>query len=315
LADPAPLLGTEAAPVPSGAAAEWCLGADGARLRAALFPPEGEVRGSVVLSPGRTEPIEKYYEVAGDLNRRGFVVLVHDWRGQGLSHHALADRTLGHARGWRPFVNDYNRILAAFEARLPKPWIAVGHSMGGCLSLLALAEGAGARFAAMALSAPMLDINTGGVPRGVASVLAWLLTRFGGGGQPVLGETAGLKPPDFASNALTHDQARYDRNEGLVLAHPDLGLGAPTWGWLDFAFAAIARLQVSPAVAKLDLPSLIVTAGEERLVNNAGAEAIAARLPRARLLNIDGAFHELLQEVEPYRARFWDAFDELTANL
>lgn len=315
MAEPAPLLGTEAAPVPAGAAAEWYRGADGAQLRAALFPADGAARGSIVLSPGRTEPIEKYYEAAADLNRRGFVVLVHDWRGQGLAHRSLADRTLGHARGWRPFISDYGRMLAEFEERLPKPWVAMGHSMGGCLTLLALAEGAAPRFAAMALSAPMLDINTGGVPRGVASVLAWVLTRIGFGGQPVLGETPGLKAPDFASNALTHDPVRYDRNEGQVLAHPELGLGVPTWGWLDFAFAAIARLQVSPAVANLDLPCLIVTAGEERLVNNAGAAAVAARLPRVRLLNIEGAYHELLQELEPYRTRFWDAFDELVAAL
>jgi alpha-beta hydrolase superfamily lysophospholipase len=45
--------------------------------------PDGPPRGSVVVSPGRSEPIEKYFEVVQDLLDRGFVVLVHDWRGQG----------------------------------------------------------------------------------------------------------------------------------------------------------------------------------------------------------------------------------------
>ena len=38
--------------------------------------------GKVVLSGGRTEPIEKYFEVIEDLTGRGFVVLAHDWRGR-----------------------------------------------------------------------------------------------------------------------------------------------------------------------------------------------------------------------------------------
>ncbi|HEY2483373.1 MAG TPA: alpha/beta hydrolase, partial [Caulobacteraceae bacterium] len=115
----APLFATAAAPVPAGGAAEWFAGAGGARLRAALFHPDGPVRGSVVVSPGRTEPIEKYFEVADILMRRGFVVLVHDWRGHGLSQRVGPD-TRGHARGWRDFLTDYGALLTTFEARLPK---------------------------------------------------------------------------------------------------------------------------------------------------------------------------------------------------
>src|SRR6185295_18586729 len=135
-------------------------GAGGARLRAAVFTPGGRARGTVVLSGGRSEPIEKYYEVIRDFMARGFVVLAHDWRGQGLSARELPDRLKGHARGYKSFLEDYRRLLDAYEARLPKPWIAVGHSMGGCLTLLALAHGE-KRFAGAALSAPMLGLNFG----------------------------------------------------------------------------------------------------------------------------------------------------------
>jgi alpha-beta hydrolase superfamily lysophospholipase len=84
----APLLDIPEAPLPKGGRAEWVTGADGAKLRAALFPAQAPVRGSIVLSGGRTEPIEKYYETIEDFTARGFVVLAHDWRGQGLSHRA-----------------------------------------------------------------------------------------------------------------------------------------------------------------------------------------------------------------------------------
>src|SRR4051794_941975 len=104
MAELAPLISTPDAPVPPGGEATWFRGARGARLRAALFAPEGRARGSIILSPGRTEPIEKYYEVVRDFLERGFVVLVHDWRGQGLSARELPDRLKGHARGYKTFL-------------------------------------------------------------------------------------------------------------------------------------------------------------------------------------------------------------------
>ncbi|MFX9169433.1 alpha/beta hydrolase, partial [Acinetobacter baumannii] len=94
----------------------------------------GAARGSVVLSPGRSEPIEKYFEVIGELQARGFTVLVHDWRGQGLSHRMLPDALAGHAPDWRTYLHDFDAMIAAFRARLPEPWIALGHSMGGGLT-------------------------------------------------------------------------------------------------------------------------------------------------------------------------------------
>src|SRR6185312_16390964 len=139
--DDAPLIETAEARAPPGGAAAWYAGAGGAKLRAALFAPQRRPRGSIVLSGGRTEPIEKYYEFIGECLERGLVVLAHDWRGQGLSAREAADRLKGHANGYRSYLADLKAVLAAFEARLPKPWIAVGHSMGGCLTLLALTHG------------------------------------------------------------------------------------------------------------------------------------------------------------------------------
>jgi len=91
MTDPAPLLSIPEAEAPANGGAAWFQGRDGARLRAALFHPDGPPRGSAVLSPGRTEPIEKYFEVVRELQARGFVVLVHDWRGHGLSVRMTSD--------------------------------------------------------------------------------------------------------------------------------------------------------------------------------------------------------------------------------
>jgi len=310
LAESAPLCGTDAAPVPPGAAAEWFSGAGGARLRAALFPAEGTPRGSVVLSGGRTEPIEKYFEVARELTSRGFVVLAHDWRGQGLSHRLLPDRLKGHAANSDEFVADYAALLATFEARLPRPWLAVGHSMGGCLTALVLARGE-RRFAGAVLSAPMLGLHTAPIPAPMARLLAGTLSALG----RAAASTPGGGSESFETNLVTHDPRRYARNVGQTAACPDLALGPPTWGWLAFAFAAINELQKGPGVPKVETPVTIVAAGADRIVDTAGARLVASRLPHGRYVEAHGAYHEVLQETDEIRAVFWREFDAMAATV
>ncbi len=313
LADSAPLIGTALAPVPEGAAAEWFKGANGARLRGALFFPTRSPRGSVIVSPGRTEAVEKYFEVAERLTARGFVVLVHDWRGQGLADRLLPDRLLGHATGHADFLSDYRALIGNFEDRLPQPWIALGHSMGGCLTLLAMAQGQVGISAAI-LSAPMLGLRTGSVPRPVARLLASVSTALGQGGRPTPGP-APSAPTPFEANVLTHDRTRYERNEAQITAHPDLKLGGPTWGWLEFAFSATGILARGAGVPTLATPVTVVAAGDDLLVDNGALEAVTARLRRGRYVEIPGAYHEILQETDDVQAVFWHEFDALADQV
>jgi len=311
LDEPAPLLATDDAPIPEGAEAAWFAGADGAKLRAALIPAKGAPRGSVVLSGGRTEPIEKYFEVIGELTARGFAVLAHDWRGQGLSQRLLRDPVRGHAKHHDDFVADFAAMLGAYEARLPKPWLAVGHSMGGCLTALVLAGGE-RRFSAAALSAPMFQIWA----RPVNPTLGKLISSFmkGVGGAGVM--TGPIGPPSsFEENYLTHDPRRYGRNVSQVLAHPEIALGPPTWGWLDFAFKAIAELHNGSGVPRVTIPVTVVAAGDDQLVDNRGTRLVTGRFPQGRYVEVPGAFHEILQETDDVRAVFWEEFDALAAAV
>jgi len=311
VSEPAPLYSIAEAPAPAGAEPVWLTARDGVRLRAVLYPLETP-RGTVVLSPGRTEPVEKYHDVISDLLGRGFSVLAHDWRGQGLSDRLSPDDPRkGHARGWRPFIDDYRLILATFQDRLPRPWIAMGHSMGGGLTLLALTEGAGP-FDAAILSAPMCDIGTGGVDPRVARGIAALLSRLGQGRRYAFPPSDALSEP-FDGTVLTHDAARFQRTLSLYQAHPDLVLGSVTWGWVDFALTLAARLRRPGVVEAVQTPLVILVAEQEKLVRNDAARAVARRAPNGLCVEVAGAFHEILMETESRRAEFWREFDALTA--
>lgn len=313
MAELAPLVTTPDAPVPPGGEAEWFRGAGGARLRAALFIPPGRARGSIILSGGRTEPIEKYYEVIADFLERDFVVLAHDWRGQGLSARELGDRHKGHARGYKPYLDDFEALLKTFADRLPKPWVAVGHSMGGGLTLLAMAQGE-RRFAGAVLSAPMLGVRTGKVPVGQARFAARLHTLMGRANRYVQGKPGDPFADAFEGNILTHDRARFFRTVGLIAAEPQLALGAPTWGWLDFAFRATAYLAKPGRLREITAPVIIVQAEDDQLVDNAAQAAAARHLPQGKLVRVPGAYHEILMETDQMRNIFLRAFDALTGR-
>ena len=313
MTESAPLIATPMAPIPDGGVGVWFSGADGARLRAALFPAKGEIKGSVVLSPGRTEALEKYFEVVGELQARGLVVLIHDWRGQGLSARALKDRMKGHASGWQPFLSDYKCLLDNFEARLPRPWIQMAHSMGGCLSLLALAKGEG-RFAASALSAPMFGIVSDSHSLHLARALAFAANAVGLSGHYLFGKPADPFKLTFEVDRITHDRARWDRTQAQINACPDLALGNLTWGWLDFAFKATAYLRQDPAVTRIEIPVLIVAAGDDDRVLTRDTARVAQRLPHCTYIEVPNAYHEVLMETDDIRAIWWRAFDALTAD-
>ena len=308
--DAAPLAATPGASLPPGQA-EWYLGVGGLKLRAALFPAKAPL-GSVVLSPGRTEHIEKYVEVINELVERGYTVLCHDWRGQGLSARLLADPLQGHADGFGDFVADFTRMLNVFEPRLPKPWICMAHSMGGCLSLMAIAKGE-TRFAAAILSAPMLAINAAKPLKGLAEPLSWLAAHLGWRAIYALGNAYDPTAVTFEADKLTHDRARHDRSRAQIVATPALQLGGVTWGWVSSATRAIGWLSRSPLVARIEIPVTVLAAGEDLLVDNVGVRAVTARLPRGRYVEIPGAYHEILMETDDIRAVFWREFDDLTA--
>lgn len=306
------LISIPEAPAPEGVA-EWYAGADGARLRAALFAPQGPARGSVVLSPGRSEPIEKYFEVVRELAGRGFAVLVHDWRGQGLSARLHKDPLAGHAPGWPVFLSDFGRLIAAFAARLPRPWIALGHSMGAALTVLALAEGED-RFAAAVLSAPMLGLNLGRLKPRSALLLSGFMGLIGRGGTYA---TPAIDPFDevFDGNILTHDQRRFDRFKAQLRACPEARISGPTFGWIWFALTLSRRVRVSRRIDGLRIPLVMALAGNERLCDNAAAQAVAERAPRGRWFDVAGAFHEILMETDERRAQFWAAFDAVAGEV
>jgi len=300
-------------PAPSGAITGTFKSRDGVRLRFARWEPtRGPKRGTICLFQGRSESIEKYFEVVADLRRRGFAVATMDWRGQGGSQRQISNPAKGYVRSF----SEYDQDLAHFmkEIVLPDcqpPFIALAHSMGGHV-LLRNASSPASWFARMVLSAPMIDISPIelGAPHGLARIYCEALAGIGLGklfvrkGRP---EPIEMRP--FEDNPLTSDRTRYLRNRSILDAAPELGLGSPTIAWLRAALRSIGKLTSPGYPLRVEVPLLLFAAGMDRVVSTSAIEEFALRLKVGKHVLLPQARHEILQETDELRGRFWAAFD------
>lgn len=299
-------------PVPSGAVIGTFAGYDGAPLRYARFEAtRGPRRGTACVFGGRTEFIEKYFEVIADLRRRGFAVATMDWRGQGGSHRTLPDRHKGHITSY----SEFDRDLANFMREVvlpdcPPPYMALAHSMGGHI-LVRNAATQSTWFSRMVLSAPMIRLHPvqlgrfGALARPMAEI-ACLLRQ----GERYLPGSEGWHAPEpFDANVVTSDKVRYGRNCAVLEAAPELALGGPTFAWLRATLRSVAEINEPTFPRRINVPLLVFIAGRDTVVLPQAAEDFASRLKVGTHVILANSKHEILQETDDVRGRFWAAFD------
>jgi len=293
-------------PPPSDAEIIWYTGEDGIRLRM-LFAPRPGARALAIVCPGRTESIEKYFEVMRDLQARNFALLCLDWPGQGLSDRPLKNPIRGHVTTFETYVDALVRGVAVVAGRAPQKLVVVAHSMGGAISLEALRTG---RLTAelAAFSAPMWGIPATPFLQNFAR----MANKLGLATFPARPEAREEK---FEGNPFTHDLARWGLYRRLVTAEPRLALGEPTIGWVVASLDVCAGFLSPGSLDKVaGMPMLVATASEEAIVDTAAAARVLPGLKGARHVVIEGASHEIFMETDERRAVWLEAFDELCAS-
>lgn len=280
-----------------------------ALLRYALWNAPGTPRGTILLLTGRGEFIEKYAtEVVGDLLARGFAVAALDWRGQGLSDRPLPEHDAGHIDSFSTYIADLQLFVDTIVAPdAARPVIALCHSMGGHILMRYLAEhGAGPIHAAVIVS-PMTGLQRELFLRSILMLLPEVPAvehRYLFGTGPFV-----FLAREFNSNFVTHDERRYRWTEAWFTADHRLSLGGPTVGWARQAARSMTACLAPGYLERIEIPALLFTSGQDRIVDPASHGPVAARLKQARHIIIAEAKHEIMMETDDIRARFWAEFD------
>ncbi|GGX68478.1 lysophospholipase [Litorimonas cladophorae] len=270
---------------------------DGVRLRVMFASAATDnPRGSIIFSPGRTEFIEKYFETTADLIQRGFNVLMIDPRGQGLSDRLIDDRLKSYIGDFQDYADDMAYVAEQFAPLLPRPHVAMGHSMGGTVVLQAVLSGV-LKADVVVCSAPMLGLFDLETSLMRVAIVALSRLGFDKRNLPFQRQRSGLPIP-FQGNKLTSDKERYKSWAAYFQTTPRLRVGQPTYGWIRAAVASMAY--VNRNAPNLKIPGLMLGAGADPIVDPASIERFALSAG-CEYSVIPGALHELFLERDVYR--------------
>ena len=263
----------------------WADMRDGVVLRARAWRRDTALpaRAAVLLVHGLGEHAGRYDHVARQLNGWGFDVHAYDHFGHGESPGKRGTLTSA-----QRLLDDLADMVDRVRGSMPReqPLLLLGHSMGGVLA----ADFVGSDIRAvegLVLSSPALDAGMNPLQRGLAAALARLWPGLAiGNGLPA--DRISHDPAEVA--AYRSDPLVHDRISGR-LAH----------------YIATAGPRVLAQAAAWRVPTLLLYAGADRLVDPAGSRRFASLAPRdvATAREFPGHYHELFNEIE--RAQVFDA--------
>jgi lysophospholipase len=303
-------------PAPPGAVVEWLTAGDGVRLRTVRWiRPAPETHGTVLLVQGRSEFVEKYFEVVGELLARGFSVVTFDWRGQGLSSRQLPERTKGHVRDFSEFDSDLALVMDRIvHEHGTKPYVALAHSMGGNI-LLRYLHDFPREIERAVLTAPMLAIKSPKFPVWFAKTAAALYTAAGAHNSFIFdGAKQDPLAEQFEGNTVTSDKARFERAMSCLKAEPKLAIGAPTFGWVEAAFRSMDLVASEEFARAIETPVLLIGAAHDKLVHPGADLTLMMRIKRGMYVMLK-AEHEIMMERDDIRRAFWACFDPFVATI
>ena len=258
---------------------------DGENLAVYDWPLPDAPRATVLLVHGLGEHAGRYDALARHLGAWGYAVRGYDHYGHGES---------SGPRGGLPWdtrlLDDLTDIVDATRARMPagQPLVLLGHSMGGLVAARFVALGL-RPVDALVLSSPALDAGLGPVQK----LLLATLPRIA----PNLRVGNGLD-----ARYLSHDDAVVRAYLADPLCHNRISVRLAR-------FIAEAGPATVARAAHWQVPTLLLWAGADRLVNPAGSRAFASAAPKERVQAhcFEPLYHELFNEspelAEPVRER------------
>ena len=250
---------------------------DGCQLHCVDYFPEQPPHSGIVFMHGLGEHSGRYAHLATFFCERGFAVRTYDHRGHGKSSGKRGD--IPHANA---LFDDANDVIRHWQTICPpsvKRQLLLGHSMGGlfaahvALSDTHVVDG-------LILSAPALAIYMNVIERALLTALSSIA--------PGLTLSNGLK-----TQYLSHDPEVVNsyRNDDLVHDRISARL-------LNAMLETMATVRAH--APSLSLPTLLLVAGEDKLVDSSGSLDFAQAIPNdfLRLRVYERLYHEIFNELD-----------------
>lgn len=263
-----------------------------------------EPKGCIVMLHGYCGFWGKFHEVAHFFWQAGFDVFFIEQRGHGYSGRQIDDKDMVHVMDYADYIADVktfmDKIVMPSAGKLPK--IIYAHSMGGAIAALFLEEHP-EYFDAAVLSSPMFSIKTGSTPSIAVKLLCAKIRLLHQENLPFPGGKHFDGIASFeTSSARSEKRYNYIFNQRLKDEHYHTYMMSNGWG--AASFKATARLL--RRASKVKTPVLLLTAGNDALVNMSGHEKFAKRASNVQHINYEDSKHEIYNDVDEVREKYFN---------
>lgn len=273
-------------------------------------------KANIVISHGYTESLEKYHELIYYFLKEGYNVFGIEHRGHGRSGTlGIADKTQVNVEKFDQYVTDFKKFMD--EVVMPnnqgKKVLLFAHSMGGTIGTKFI-EDYPDYFDAAVLSAPMLEVNTGNIPKFLADIIVEFEVAIGNGGDYVLGKKA--YTPDYNVNEIgTSSLNRYKYSHDIVANNKELQRGGASYNWTKEAFDTTKDIIKPENASKVKIPILLFQAYNDTYVKAEGQNKFASSAKNCEIKRIEISRHEIYLEKDeiqkPYLDELLDFYDKV----
>ncbi len=262
-------------------------------------------RASIVLVHGFTEYAERYLEMLYYFYQEGYSVFMTDNRGHGRSGRKIPQIDRVFVRSFDEYTGDLKYFCEhiVIPSDPGRDLLLFAHSMGGAIAALFL-EQYPEFFKAAILSSPMLKMKLGNVPSAVIDALAGFSRIMGWQVQLAPGQKGFSPEIDYGMNCGT-SLARFEYEYQQKIDRKAYRTTAATYAWSRAAVAATKLLQKE--AGKVKIPLLILQAGNDDLVDNAGEDRFAEAVEQGQLIRFPTARHEIWNSTEDVLEPYYES--------
>lgn len=262
-------------------------------------------KASIVISHGFSEYLERYNEIIYYFVKSGYNVFIMEHRGHGRSGVlGQEDKTQVHVESFDYYIKDFKNFIDNVVVPIngDKKLFLFAHSMGGAIGVNILEEYP-EYFDAAVLSAPMLDINTGSVPKFLAKICASIYKTFNLEGKYVLGKGP-YEEAHSIEGSGTSSEARFKYNNDIVISNEILQRGGPSFNWLYESFKNTKKITQKDNIEKIEAPILLFQAGNDDYVNPGGQDKLNKYDKECEKIYVEESKHEFYREVDSIQKEY-----------
>ena len=263
-----------------------------------------DAKACIVMLHGFCEFFARYHEMAWYFYRAGYAFFFPEQRGHGLSGGKLAEPDVVWVDDFETYVRDLDVFISETVSKkspsLKK--ILFAHSMGGAVGTLYL-ESHPDVFAGAVYSSPMFCLKKVNFSPPVLALVKLYVRLTHREKTIAAGEKHFSRAQEFGTGSML-SKSHYDYQHEIKLGNKAYQTYASSYGWAIAAIDATHRLIRN--ASRVRTPVVLLTAGNDALVDPKGYEAFMKRVPGTVRIAYPDAKHELFNADDKNRQRFYN---------